>query len=96
MSGVPLQVPPMVNVNAWDNHAVHVEIHNRFRKSQAYQLLDDVIKAEFQKHISMHEQALQEQMMQQQMMQMAQDPQQLETGAKDAPDQAGITDQQLG
>ena len=96
MSGVPLQVPPMVTVNAWDNHAVHVEIHNRFRKSQAYQLLDDVVKAEFQKHISMHEQALQEQMMQQQMMQMAQDPQQLETGAKDAPDQAGITDQQLG
>ena len=96
MNGKPLQVPPMVTVNAWDNHAVHIEIHNRFRKSQAYQLLSDVIKAEFQKHISMHEQALQEQMIQQQMMQMAQQPDQKGTGAKDAPAQAGITDQQLG
>lgn len=95
-TGNPLQVPPMVPVNAWDNHAVHVEIHNRFRKSQAFQLLPDVVKAEFQKHISMHEQALQQLMMQQQMMQMAQQPQPKQAGAKQAPLQAGLTDQQLG
>ena len=93
-SGKPLQVPPIVPVNAWDNHAVHVEVHNRFRKSQAFQLLPDVVKAEFQKHIGMHEQALQLQQMQQMQMQQVQEASQ--SGAQEAPLQSGMTEQQLG
>jgi hypothetical protein len=97
-TGDPLQVPPVVNVNDWDNHAVHVEIHNRFRKSQAFQALPDVVKAEFQKHITIHEQILQKQAELQMMMQggapelpaaEGQSPEQL-------PEQTGFTEEQLG
>ena len=93
-TGEPLQVPPMIAVNAWDNHAIHVEVHNRFRKSQAFQQLPDVVRAEFQKHIAMHEQVLQEQQMRQMQMQAMQEDSQ--SGAKEAPLQSGMTKEQLG
>ncbi len=95
-TGQPLMVPPMVPVNAWDNHAVHIEVHNRFRKSQAFQLLPEVVKAEFQKHISMHEQAVQQQLMQQMQMQLAMPQQTSQAGAVEAPLQSGMTEEQLG
>jgi hypothetical protein len=93
-TGQPLQVPPVITVNDWDNHAVHVEVHNRFRKSQAFQLLPDVVKAEFQKHISIHENVLMNQQMQQQGA--APTSQQAPPQAVQAPDQSGLTNQQLG
>jgi hypothetical protein len=95
---VPAPQPPVIEVHDWDNHAVHVEVHNRFRKSQSYQALSDVAKAEFQKHISIHEQILQKQAELQMMMQGGapelpaadgQSPEQL-------PEQTGFTDEQLG
>ena len=49
--------PPMESilpVNSWDNHAVHIETHNNFRKSQAFELLAPEIKAEFEAHVNMH------------------------------------------
>ncbi len=95
-TGEPLQVPAMVAVNVWDNHAVHVEVHNRFRKSQSFQLLPDIVKAEFQKHIAMHEQALQAQQIMQQQMQQAQGEAPQQQSAVEAPAQSGMTDQQLG
>lgn len=93
---IGLAVPSIIPVNAWDNHAMHVEIHNRFRKSQSFELLDPAAKAEFQKHISMHEAVLQQQMMQQAMM--GQDPQapaMPQGGAGEAPPQAGFNETQL-
>ena len=96
-SPIPLQVPAVVQVHDYDNHAVHIEIHNRFRKSQSFETLDDSIKAEFQKHISMHENALQ-QKMQEQMAQQAMAPQgnpQAAPQPQGTPDQAGQTAQQL-
>lgn len=95
---VPLAVPAVVQVHDYDNHAVHVEVHNRFRKSQAFDLLDDGVKAEFQKHIAMHEQAIQQKAMQEaQMAQMGAEPaaagQPAPAGAQ--PDQAGMTEEQL-
>jgi len=93
---VPMPQPPMIPVNDWDNHAVHVEVHNRFRKSQSFELLPDPIKQEFQKHIALHQQALQAQQMQAMAMGMV--PQ--EGGASGAPqgtpDQSGMTNEQLG
>lgn len=65
---IALAVPAVVPVHDYDNHAVHIEVHNRFRKSQSFEILPDVVKAEFQKHISMHEAALQQKMMEQAMM----------------------------
>jgi hypothetical protein len=65
--GQPLdmqQVPPVIPVNSWDNHGVHVEVHNNFRKSQSFELLPEEIKAEFEKHVNMHLMAIQDAMMQ--------------------------------
>jgi len=53
--GMTLQRPPMVPVNEWDNHKVHIEVHNRFRKSQEFELLQPAVKEEFQKHILHHQ-----------------------------------------
>lgn len=57
-SGQPLKPPASIPVNKWDNHAVHIQEHDNFRKSPAYDLLSDSQKAELNKHIDMHEMAL--------------------------------------
>lgn len=54
---------PMVPVNTWDNHAIHVETHNRFRKGQQFENLSPDVKAIFEEHVSMHQRALQAQSM---------------------------------
>ena len=93
---VPAPQPPVVPVHEWDNHVVHIEVHNRFRKSQSFELLPDAVKEEFQKHIALHQQAAQAQAMQQ--MMMGQAPEQLgEAGVSDGtPEQSGMTAEQLG
>jgi len=58
--------------------------------------LPDIVKAEFQKHIAMHEQALQAQQIMQQQMQQAQGEAPQQQSAVEAPAQSGMTDQQLG
>lgn len=58
-TGDPLQVPQnIIAVNTWDNHPVHIDVHNRFRKSQAFELLPDPIKQQFEYHVQMHAAAL--------------------------------------
>jgi hypothetical protein len=57
---IGLAIPAVISVHDYDNHAVHVEVHNRFRKSQSFDSLPDAVKAEFQKHIQMHQTALQQ------------------------------------
>lgn len=57
-TGTPLEAPSIVPVNKWDNHAVHIQEHDNFRKSPAYDMLSPTQKAELNKHINMHEQAL--------------------------------------
>lgn len=69
MSGQPVPPQPMapesvLAVNSWDNHAVHIEVHNGFRKSQEFEILPDPIKAEFEAHVNMHLAAAQQSMMQ--------------------------------
>lgn len=44
----------VVPVNTWDNHQVHIEEHNRFRKSQAFEILPEPIKQQFEAHVSLH------------------------------------------
>lgn len=99
MNGQPigLTVSSVIPINTWDNHAVHVEIHNRFRKSQSFETLDPAAKAEFEKHIAMHQSVLQQQMMEQAMM--AQGPQETPAlpagGAGEAAPQEGFDQTQL-
>lgn len=57
-TGLPLAQGPLVPVNTWDNHQVHIEVHNRFRKTQAFEVLSDPIKRQFELHVQMHAQAL--------------------------------------
>jgi hypothetical protein len=95
---IPLDAPPVISAHDYDSHAIHIEIHNRFRKSQSFDLLPPEVKAEFQKHIQSHQQALQSQMMMQQqgMAPMDNAPQQ-DAGQQAAmTEQSGMTAQQLG
>lgn len=64
-AGAPAAVP----VDDFDIHEIHLEEHNRYRMSQEYETLDDVIKQEFQKHVAEHEQFLQQAIAMQMMMQ---------------------------
>ena len=57
-TGEPLMPGPLVPVNTWDNHAVHIDVHNRFRKTQAFELLPEEIKRLFEEHVSTHAMAL--------------------------------------
>jgi type II secretory pathway pseudopilin PulG len=55
----PLVIPPnMVSVNTWDNHQVHIEIHNRFRKNQVFEILPEPVKQQFEAHVNAHATAL--------------------------------------
>jgi len=54
-----ITVPP----NEYDNHQVHITIHNKYRKTQQFEILDDKTKEDFQQHVAIHQQALQEQQM---------------------------------
>ncbi len=54
-TGQSLQRPCMVPVYDWQNHKVHIDVHNRFRKSQEFQFLPDEVKNEFQSHILLHQ-----------------------------------------
>jgi hypothetical protein len=58
-ANVPLQLPMnIVPVNTWDNHQLHIDVHNRFRKSQAFDMLPELIKDQFEAHVQMHAMAL--------------------------------------
>jgi hypothetical protein len=48
----------MVPVNSWDNHEVHIEVHNLFRKRQEFENLDPRAKEEFERHVELHRSAL--------------------------------------
>ena len=63
---------PFVEVHEWDNHEVHIEIHNRFRKSEAYDMLPMSVKEEFDRHVAEHEKQMQAGMLQQMLQQAIQ------------------------
>lgn len=60
-------LPPAIPVDDFDIHEVHIETHNRFRMSQEYETLDQVIKDQFERHVQWH-QRMGGAMMQQQLM----------------------------
>lgn len=66
-TGMPLQPPPVIPVNTWDNHEIHIEIHNRFRKSQAFPMLGERVRNAFEAHVQMHQMAMQGMMLEQAM-----------------------------
>ena len=64
---VRAQMPALVPADDFDLHTLHIDVHNQFRMSQAYEQLDDQVKAQFEKHILEHETYLQQQQAQQMM-----------------------------
>lgn len=53
----PIMTLP-VPVNTWDNHEMHVDVHNNFRKGQTFENLPPFIKAMFEQHVQDHIKAL--------------------------------------
>jgi hypothetical protein len=54
LTGTPMDTPPLIPVNSWDEHDVHIKVHNDFRKTQAYEMLPDAAKMEIEKHVNLH------------------------------------------
>lgn len=54
----PSGPPPLVPVDNFDIHQIHIEEHNKFRMSQAFESLPVPIKLQFELHVKMHEQAM--------------------------------------
>lgn len=59
--GVPLDIdgdpiPPdlIVPVNTYDNHAIHIMVHNDYRKSQSFENQPQHIKELFDQHVNQH------------------------------------------
>jgi hypothetical protein len=59
----PLQMMPVIQVNTWDNHEVHIRVHNDYRKSQSFELLSDEVKAQYELHVQGHLSAVMQAMM---------------------------------
>lgn len=74
-------LPPVVNVDDFDIHEVHIETHNRFRMSQEYETLPEEVKEQFEKHVAWHQQMGGQQMSQ---MLMAQAPPDMMGGGEEA------------
>jgi hypothetical protein len=53
----PLQPAGTYYINEWDNHQLHIKVHNRFRKSQTFELLDEEAQTIFQNHVKAHQAA---------------------------------------
>lgn len=57
-TGAPLSPPLIIPVNTWDNHPLHIQYHNNFRKSQTFEMLGPDIKQIFEEHVQQHIQAM--------------------------------------
>lgn len=56
-SGLKLTPPLLVPVHTYDNHELHIQIHNMYRKSQNFEAASPVTKQLFEEHVRQHEEA---------------------------------------
>lgn len=54
----PVIMPLAVPVNTWDDHRIHIETHNKYRKSQAFDNLTEEQKQLFEDHVKQHVSAI--------------------------------------
>ncbi len=57
-SGMALDPPLLVPVNTWDNHQLHIEVHNQYRKSQAFETASSTTRMLFEEHVKQHQEAI--------------------------------------
>jgi hypothetical protein len=62
-SGLNLVPPLLVPVHTYDNHELHIQVHNDYRKSQNFESADPVVKAIFEEHVKQHMEAVANTMM---------------------------------
>ena len=74
---MPVANELIVPVNNWDDHRIHIERHNAYRKSQAFENLPPEAKALFDEHVGGHVAAIMEG------AQAAMPPEMLEAGMYD-------------
>lgn len=53
-TGQQLSAPPIVPVNSWDNHQLHIQTHDNYRKSQSFEMAPQHVKAIFEEHVRGH------------------------------------------
>jgi hypothetical protein len=53
-------IAPIIDVDDFDVHEKHIEVHNTFRMSQEYEVLPEPIKEQFDVHVKKHEELLQQ------------------------------------
>lgn len=58
MTGEVATPQPVLPPNSWDNHQAHIALHNKFRKSQQFELLPLAVKQIFEQHVVLHQLAL--------------------------------------
>ena len=56
--GQPTAPPLIVPVNSFDNHQIHIQTHNNYRKGQEYEQLPQRIKDLFEEHVNQHMMAM--------------------------------------
>ena len=57
-SGLNLVVPPIIPVHTYDNHEIHIMVHNNYRKGQTFEGASPDTKALFEEHVKQHQEAL--------------------------------------
>jgi hypothetical protein len=62
---------PVIPVNEWDNHEIHLMVIENFMKGQEYETLDPAIQNEFKLHRQKHKDAMMQKMMEDMMKQQA-------------------------
>lgn len=58
--GQPPQAGPVIAVDDFDVHQIHIDEHNKFRMSQEFEALPTPIKQQFALHVQQHQFALQQ------------------------------------
>lgn len=57
-TGQKLVPPLIVPVNTYDNHDLHIKIHNNYRKSQNFENASSVVRMVFEEHVKQHQEAI--------------------------------------
>lgn len=84
-------VPPVVQVDDFDVHAVHIQEHNRFRMGQEYENWPDWKKKQMEMHVQIHEEQHAQQLFEQSMsMQGPADTMPPEEGAPAPAEQGAV------
>jgi len=55
-----MPAPPVIPVDDFDMHEIHIETHNKFRMSQEYEILPDAVKEQFATHVAEHERIIEQ------------------------------------